>query len=61
MNYTVKPHSGNDHQRIIDWAARQFIVVESTGDQIVFGFGKESLKANSTYAQLKRIANFDVL
>lgn len=62
MNYTIKPRSGNDASRIVDWSKRQFVVCEAKEDgTIEFPFGKDSLKASSVFASLKRIANFDVL
>ena len=62
MNYTIKPNTGIDKDRILGWAKRQFVVCEAKQDgSIEFEFGSESLKADSTYASLKRIANFSVI
>lgn len=62
MNYTIKPNTDFDKDRITTWAKRQFIMCEAKEDgSVVFDFEKDSLKASSVYAVLKRLANFSVL
>ena len=61
-NFTVNPRSGADRARIIDWANRHHVAVQSNQDQnghIVFDFSKDDLRASSAFSDLKRIATFD--